>query len=268
MPLKKFSLPPDLVNGVGRYRSWMVVLSIPQERVKQMLPRQLELAPQDIAPPGKHPLLLMFGHQLNVSIHLGSTDLFDLDYLEFVLEVPYTQWKSTRAAYRGPLLFSPRLWLNKTFPLMLGRFYGFAKERANMALDQDRYLIAGWETNKPLISGHFKAIGDSGPTANFPLFEQALSRLFNQPLVGQTRLGPLPGPFVCSIFDWHFDRAKIQAVEATVNIAQPFVPGLPIGEYSTPGLDTDALGAFHLDTRWQLTEPMDCADVDRLRGFR
>ncbi len=88
MPLKKFSFPADLISGSGRYQSWMVLLTMPSANVQQMLPAELELAPQAITPAGTHPLLLMFGHQLDVEIHLGPAEMFDMDYLEFVLDTP------------------------------------------------------------------------------------------------------------------------------------------------------------------------------------
>jgi hypothetical protein len=235
----------------------MLVLSLASDQVQLMLPAELELAPQDITPQGKHPLIFMFGHQMEVEIHLGPEEFFHLDYLEFVLEVPFTQWKETTANYRGPFLFSPRLFLNQTFPIILGQLYGLAKKKASMAMNQRRYIIDDLDTNELIISGDFTLKGQPGPTSAFPLFGEAIPKMLNQPLVGQTPLGP----FVCSIFEWNLAQAQVQALEAKVQIAQSFVPGLSNGKYSVRGIDQTRLGAFRLNTNWSMSEPMACFEI-------
>lgn len=253
MLFNKFEFLPDL-KGTGDYLAFIVVIPLANESVQQMLPEALELAPQNLTPAGEHPVTLMFGHQMNV--HAEHLKIFDLDYLEAAVSVSYVRWAEPGAGYRGPFLFSPRIFPNETLPILLGFFYGLAKQKASIGMDETHYIVDAHDSNDLLVSGDFVLKSDFAPASSYPLFK-GIPSLMQQPIIGQTELGP----FVCSQFDWNFDQAQIRAIEAEVHIAQAFTPGLPVGRFPRPSIETDPLGAFQLKTQWTLSRPMECAHI-------
>src|SRR5262249_18012598 len=74
--------------------------------------------------------------------------------------------------------------------------------------------------------------------------------IFAQPLVTHTPVGCM-----CLNFDWHLDRAQVQAIDAEVSIEQAFLTGLPLETFRVEGIDQGMPGAFHLDVPWTLSRP-------------
>jgi len=244
----------EIISGphsVGTMLSSMVILPLPNEAVQLMLPKGLQLAPQTLTGQGQHPVCFMFCLQKDVRPLMLSSGL---TYLEFILAVPYLQWQTETGAYRGPFIFMPRLYLDHWLPIVLGWFYGFAKERARMQMAQDSYDIRGYLLNKPIIAAQFRPQGDPGPPSAFPLFTP-LQEIFRQPFVAKTAVGL----FSCSIFDFKLDQAQMQSIEADVHISEEFVPGLPTGDFPVKGIDSTPLGAFYIHLPWTLSAPFECS---------
>jgi hypothetical protein len=213
-----------------------------------MLPNQLELAPQDLTPPGQHPILLLFGRQQHVRPNFLHTK--GQDYLEFIVAVPYVQWAVPGYPYHGPFAFLPRLYLDHWLPTVLGWLCGFAKRRAIMAETADAYEVRFLLTQKLAIRGNFAGRGDLRPPADFSHFEP-MRDVFLLPLVTRMAMGYC----VCLDFDWHLDKAQLQAVDGRVDVGHAFVPGLPVDSFVVKGLDDAPLGAFRFVVPWSLTRP-------------
>jgi hypothetical protein len=237
-------------RGVGTFISFIVVLSIPRSQVVAMLPKQLDLAPQNITPEGEHPIFLEFGEQMNV--HNRELKIFHLNYLEFIVSIPYVYQTNSKSSYCGPFLFMPRLYLDKTFPIILGKLYGFAKEKANMLMSDRSYQINNIINGNLLALGEFREKEKPGSYLDYPLFNNAIAKMLQQPLIGQTSFGS----FIYSVFDWNLAHAEIQPIEAEVSIVQPFLSGLSVGKYHVPGINEFPLGAFKIKALWTLTAPM------------
>lgn len=236
-------------HGTGIYNAAIVPIPLPKQQVQAMLPPALILAAQNITPAEQHPVLLMFGAQEQVSPR--PCKLFEWTYLEFAIGLPYVQWSKPQAAPLGPFLFMPRLYLNRRRPILAGCFYGFAKEKASIGADDRHYLVNDVKSRQLLIRADFQSKTKLAPSADLPLFEQAIPALLQQPLLGRNRLGL----FSQAHFDWGLSQAKIQAIEANIEIAQPFLPALRPERFHRPGLDTAVLGAFRLVTQWSLSRP-------------
>src|SRR5262245_50573450 len=110
--------PHAEVYAVGTYQAATVLWSLPLAVAQALLPSGLELGPQQVAPPGEHPVLLMFGHHQGVRpnfLHVPG-----MEYLEFLVAVPHVQWVQRTDPYRGPFAFLPRLFLDRWLPTALG----------------------------------------------------------------------------------------------------------------------------------------------------
>ncbi|MBT5875962.1 MAG: hypothetical protein HOH43_21225 [Candidatus Latescibacteria bacterium] len=146
--------------------------------------------------------------------------------MEFALSIPSVQWTSPdRALYRGPFFFTPRLYLNKTLPILLGYFYGLDKERGSMGRSNREYIVNDGKLNNPIIEGIFSPNGDMVSASHYPHLSAIVDDL-NQPIIAQYHLGSLRGPFVASTFTWHIKKASLQPAAADILVFQDFLDGV------------------------------------------
>jgi hypothetical protein len=256
-PQRRALFPHSLIRATGRYQAYFVPSSLTRQVVARLLPRGLETAPQELAPAGQHPVLFVFGKQQEVRpiIQVGK----GLEYLEFLLAIPYLQWKNDRLRFRGPLVYLPRLYLDHWLPVLLGWLCGFAKQRARMRSAAEAYRIDRLFDGSPLIQAAFHARGGTGRPRDFLKFA-ALQDIFVQPLVTATPFGCL-----CLDFHWKLEEAQMQAADAEVRIEQAFLPGLPLGPFQVDGIDRFPDGAFHLDVPWTLSRPFRPSSIGRMK---
>lgn len=256
----------------GRVTASMVLLTMPQTAVQNILPSALSLAPQPYTPPGTHPVFFGFTGEENVHfVFNGHKFLYFKPYWEFVLEVPFVQKQGDAQPYFYPV----RLYLNRLAPTLVGLLgYGFPKRMARFNVTENCYSIETFFSKRPLLSGEFQPTGDKGPISQFPNFQPGMFDMLNQPFL--THYPPIqnfPGLWLCSSFDYHFgpspdttlplkhshrqfEPAQIQAMPAAVQLderfARKFFPGMA-GSYTTPGIDESPLGSFRLWADWSLT---------------
>ncbi|MEK7324993.1 MAG: acetoacetate decarboxylase family protein [Chloroflexota bacterium] len=244
--------PFSNLYGEGHYHAFILTLSLTTESVRALLPGPLELSPQSATTGGAHPVFFMFGHHTDVHSHLFRWPA--MNYREFILGVPCVQWKNPALKHRGPFFYMPRLFLDSIPPIVLGWLYGFAKMLARIRLSESDYRVDSLIWNRRLVKGQFKVKGQPESPSHFPLFT-AVREMLQQPFVGRTPLGI----YRCSNFDWNFGEATIQPVEAEMEIAEAFRPGVPVGRFSAKGIDEAPLGAFRIRTHWKLSVPMKCS---------
>lgn len=243
------------VGAVGTYRSDCAVVSLPLDDVRAMLPRGAAPGPQTLAPPGEHPLLLMFGRHSGV--HPAILPIRGGSYHEMITAVPFLDYGAGgrgENAYRGEYAFMPRLYLDDWIFVMLGWFYGYDKVRARIAETPGDYRVASLLSGRPILSGRFEPRGDAGPVSNFPNFA-AVAPAFRQPFLGKLFFGPI----LCSIMTFELEKATLRPVEARIEIEDAYLPGMPKKEFRVPGIDASPLGAFHIEVPWTLSYPMACA---------
>tara|TARA_B110000208_G_scaffold187517_1_gene245632 strand:+ start:126 stop:539 length:414 start_codon:yes stop_codon:yes gene_type:complete len=83
--------------GIGRYNATFFTHFLPIATVEAMLPAaasgvgKLELAAQTLSPAGTHPIVFVFGHQVDVRPRPPLPQAFDWIYEEFILSIPHTQ---------------------------------------------------------------------------------------------------------------------------------------------------------------------------------
>jgi len=245
---EKLLFPEHSVDVVGEYSAAVVPWPMKSEAVQAMLPRELELGPQSLTPPGQHPVLWVFGRQR--SVRPNFLKVRGMRYSEFIVAIPYVQWVSTANAYRGPFTFLPRLYLDHPFPVILGILFGLAKRWCRFRQDEYSDCLSALCGNSSIVRGRFTPHGPVLTPTQFPLFA-GLRPAFEQPLIDKPMLGPLLGAY----FDWELDRASMQALDAEVEIQKAFLPGLTKENYEVKGINQVPLGAFRFLVPWTVTLP-------------
>lgn len=232
------------MSGVGHYLCSIAVLPFEKDVVTSWLPDVLELAPQDISPPGTHPVNLLFGKERNV--HLSFFPWFHIKYMEFAFVVPFVQWKDTSHQYRGPYLFTPLLFLNKLLPILAGKIlYGYPKRDAVMSEKRGHYTVV--EKGTEIISADFTRTTQTPNQSEL----DTITALLQQPDLSQS----IFGPYIYATFDWNIPSAKIIAETADLDIQAGLLPNQPAIKQTVSGFPTQGQGVYHINTNWTLTLP-------------
>ena len=257
----------DPSQGVGTLDGRVVVLALPKGDVKRLLPMGLELAPQPLTFPDKHPVFVMFNHD-HFEAWFG-----DMDYNEVMIGVPYVQRCAPHVAHRGPFVYMPRLYLDATAPKVLGNLlYGFEKQMGDIENGERTYSVRAPADGTLVAHATFSAAGPEGPPSATPNFHE-VRRIFDMPTISQAlrivdedafEEDDFVSPFLgCTItYDLSDAHAKIQPLTATVEFTDALTPaGLPTGPIDVPSLDTEILGAFRMKVNQVVSLPTACDTV-------
>ena len=227
----------SLFDFVGRMTAIVAILPVAREAAQGMLPGGLQLAAQDVLPRDRHPLILIMGRQTNVRLRAAP---LGAGYLEFILAVPFVEHLE-----HGPFCYCPRLFLDRRLPTIAGRLlYGYAKRRAAIRMTEGSYRIADLAGGE-LLSADFRTTG-----AAIEHSRSGAVALFNLPVIAQAAHG-----WRYSRADFGLERAVVQPVELRLVIHQPFVSGLPAGEFRIAGVEDGGARAFRMRTSWRLAGP-------------
>lgn len=250
-------------SGEGQLDSVMTVLLLPSEQVLGLLPRGLHLAPNPLAPVGKHPVLVQLSH--------WTFEFGHMDYSEAMLAVPYVQLDSFEAPCRGPFLYMPRLYLNEELPRLLGVYlYGYEKEEAPIERQFPEGSAPGPEGSAP---GSYR-VGVEGsaalrlaatitPAGRSPARPSAVpgfaavQQLLEMPTLSQASriwdedaaTTATPGPLFASNIVYHFGEASasVEPLGVRLTFGPRFSPRGLLGSYDAPPLsDGTVAGGFRL----------------------
>lgn len=231
------------LDFVGDLDAALAFLAVPADTASAMLPEGLRLAPQSAMPADQHPLLVVLGRQRNVRLALFSSGI---DYLEFILAVPFVEHDQPDRHPRGPFGYLPCLFLDRRLPIVAGRLLlAYAKRRAAISATPDTYRIACPSTGEPLVSARFGTAGRSSsgrPSA-------PIAEILQLPVISRSARRA----WRYSVADLALDRAEIEPIDMNLAIERPFVPGLRAGSFA---LDAAGGHAFRLRTSWRLTGPV------------
>jgi hypothetical protein len=242
MPVAPLVREGSRLDFLGDLDAVLALLVVRREEAGAMLPAGLRLAPQDLAPGERHPLLLVLGHQRNVRFALSSAGI---DYLEFILAVPFVEHARSGAGPAGPFVYLPRLFLDRRLPTVAGRLLlAYEKRRALISATDGTYRITAAGTGEPLLSARFRmapqAAGASPPAG--------LEEIFRLPVISRRR----SGAWRYSVADLALDRAEIAPLAVDLEIERPFVPGLPAGSFA---IDPRSGRAVRIRASWRLSGP-------------
>lgn len=92
--------------------------------------------------------------------------------------------------------------------------------------------------------------GPPGKPADYPMFNEVIPRL-----LGDSVISKVLGMFIWFRFEWNFDQATIQPIEAALNLVRPVREGAPTGRFQTPSLRASPIGSFRIFTPWEMFMP-------------
>lgn len=248
---------PSLLDGVsldGYARMRGVTLALPIPTVGRLLPAQLALAPQDLTPPGTHPVILFFYDVLEARMSFPSP-LPPLTYREHIVAIPHTlaTCGDPRCDGHGPLLHMPTLRLDNAFAVSGGvALWGFAKRLADI-VEGPGYYDVNDRDGARLASLDYAPPGAFAAPAALPHLAPLRAAL-DQPVVG--RFPMARGPYVAaSRFDRRWEDAGVRPLAGEVAIHREYVPGLAPRSHRFEGLDASPLGGFEIAAHWRLGVP-------------
>jgi len=252
---RQLFFPTMTVCSLGHLRVNLVPLFLPEADVRAMLPHFLRLGKQPVAPPGQHPVLMFLGHQHRV--RPMPVRVSGMDYLEYILAVPFVRLTATDSRYRGPFAYMPRLFLDSSFPVFLGKLCGYAKERSLVRSTETTYDVRTVAGRAQVLSGTFRPLGDGFEPLPDSDSGNALRMLLEQPIIGNQLLGLT----IATYLDFYLPWAKVQPADAELIINTPFLPGIVPGTHKVAGLTAGKLGACRLASHWRLYPPLDVHDM-------
>lgn len=226
--------------------------SVGSDFLQSLLPADLVLAPQNYTPGGQHPLLLMFNNtRLKTNPNLEriaseSNIALELKYFEFIVMLPYVQFKDPQYNGKGPYCFLPVLYLNSILAVLGGRiFWEFNKEIAGFSVQPSEFSVTQESADAVLLSGLTLLMGYMQPDKSIPNF-QAITPILRLPVIEHGPYG-----YVSSIYKIFFEGLDISPAGAMItNTSCKF---LPPGLINSPSIIEKPLGAFHMDYNWKLS---------------
>ncbi|XP_077984108.1 uncharacterized protein LOC144438805 [Glandiceps talaboti] len=242
------------VLAVGNYQAVVIPQQIPVETLKPLLPQDIELVADKIQD-GKYIVLYTFGFQKSVRPVFGG---ITLNYLESVLAVPFVRFNAEYKEKHGintTFTFLPRLYLNDTYGIWMGKLYGLAKIKGHMSSSSEEgsnhYHISDYDDNTDVLNVQWKPVTPWKTSKDFPYTKQFIEGALDLPLIAESGLGM----YLSSVFDWKFHESSLRGISGKLTFHQSYVGELPTGQFEFTGLDSGYIGAYELNTEWTLSLP-------------
>lgn len=243
---------PGTVALFGTSKSTFAFTQVESTFLESLLPNGLELAPQTYTPEVTHPLLLMFNRvelQSNMKIERIAREFnlgIELNYNEFIVMLPYVQFKDKKYNKDGPFCFLPRLLLDSLLAVLGGRiFWEFNKDLARFKVNENNYTVS----SEILNSKYFDTIvtTDNGPVldSELPNFK-SIEPILNLPVIEHGIYG-----YVTSFYEVEYQNQMITPCE--MRLSNESFKYLPKGLISSPSILQSPLGCFNLNYNWTLT---------------
>jgi hypothetical protein len=235
-----------------------VFANLPLAVVKQVLPPELELASRKTAQlPGLHPILLMYGYQLDTKWVLPWGPVpTTVDYKELILLIPFVQGVGGAGKWHNYVV---RMYLDNDLPIFLGNaYYGYYKERAAFVdpgtatplkvLRQYSLDMFGWTLSASGVPvPHLQALG------TVENYQDALE-IIGMPILGT--MENLGNAHTCAFWDWDMQDATVRHVDATFGFLRPFRSSGMDGWVTLGMLNSGSKSAFEiLHVKWSLAFP-------------
>lgn len=187
-------------DGVIGWAAW------PRAHVARLLPGDLELAPPNLGPPDRHPLLVAMGRQRDTAVVYGGVQ-FDVavGYDECMLSVPFVRRMGGKQLHTFVALMVSgdrrATWSGNTH-------YGFGKRMGRIERFGDVWTATQDEGGLTMYAA-MNPVDDwvRGPESASPSI-RSIPRLFDAPVIGRRA----DGTYVASYFEWNLDHAVVRRV--------------------------------------------------------
>lgn len=245
------NLPND-VALFGTVKGRFAFIEIDSVFAQSLLASDLELAPQTFTPSGKHPLLLLFNRthlEPNFKLERIAKEYnlgIELDYNEFIVMLPYVQFKNSNYNSGAPYCFLPVLYLDSLLAVLGGRmFWEFNKELARFDIAGYNFNVSSEILDSPIFTTEFLLEGQ-------PVLESDLQN-FNAiiPILKLPVIEHGPYGYVSSIYTVEYENQFISPT--SINLNNISCKYMPKGAINSPSILQSALGCFALDYNWTLT---------------
>lgn len=259
-------------RGEGEIDTVVTVLMLPKATVQGLLPLGLQLAPNPLSPPSKHPVLVQLSH---CRFTFG-----DMDYQEMMLGVPYVQLCTFDAPRRGPFVYLRKICLDAELPARLGVYlYGYEKLQVDIESTLSESGPNGGApgtyrvTNPDGASLLEATITSAGPRVapdSLPNFAK-IRQLLEMPTISQSRRMWDPNAarsdtlsaFLASNLVYHFDAPGVELEPVSVELK--ITPSLGLdglaGAYRASSLQATTLGSFRTSVKLGVALPGSPATV-------
>jgi hypothetical protein len=267
-PLQPASHPPPREPGEppyefswtdtsGSFRAAVVAEYLPVEQIRGAIPDYLELAPQDDAPAGTHPVALIFGFEMDVKPYwwpFGGPN-----YLEFIIAVPDTRFKNAREGYTGPFFYMPQLRMNRVYPFILGRLVGYLKVLTRFEVRGFSFAMRRLLSGQPVARFEVQPVNQHQGGLHQTTFARWKERL-NQPMASKLAISDVM--FTHYQFEWN--KAIFQEARATLHVEPGgAIPILKPGEYAWQPLAEGTTGAMLILLPFEWLMPFRRGVLDR-----
>ncbi|HSQ01222.1 MAG TPA: hypothetical protein VL049_28715 [Candidatus Dormibacteraeota bacterium] len=230
--------------GQSRFDGCLAAVALPRAEVASLLPAELALA-AGAAEGDTHPLVLMFGEQLDCAMIVGGLLVpTQLRYWEFCLAIPYVVRRGGRYLHtyvaRMYSSWAPVVWDGNA------RF-GYAKERADMRWEGDLFIATGDDGG---LRWHAAVQQDGAWGRAAPPGFAPLAEALALPIAGRRA----DGSWVESYFRLGLGDALLRPARAVLWFDTPLIPGLAPQVCHAPAGAALAMRGM----TWRLTHPVAC----------
>jgi hypothetical protein len=241
---------PATTGGNATYDGNIVFTNLDRTLVEAILPLELKLAQNSIAPT-LHPVIYLYGHPTNTSwIVAGTPIIVGPNYQELMLLVPFVQ-EQTGGRWHNYVI---RMYLDDLNAIWIGNvFFAYAKEwgtsqeSGTQVNEFDQAGTAKFQANIQLAGAWQSNAQAEVSVPNYP----AIKTILTMPVVGRRSSGEL----VCSYFELNYAGATVAPAQSTHKFLDPFVAGMS-GWVAIGSLSSVANGAVAVrGVNWRIEQP-------------
>lgn len=235
---------------IGRYEAFTVVSHLPKDVARATLVADgLELGSAPGVPEGRHPVLYAFG--VHKGVRPRFFKLWEYDYSEALIGLPHVMLHRSAGTVSGPFYYMTAVRLDNLLANALGVGLGFPKEMADFTITDTTYEFRMTPDGPPVVSARFTAAGDPFDET-FPNFA-TVAPFMKQPVISKTAM---PGTFLVTPFSVDTAHAYMFPMEASIDVRDNSLPGLPAGKHDFAGIDSTALcGGYFTAHSWRMAQP-------------
>lgn len=243
---------PGNVALYGTVEGRFAFLQVASDFLQSLLPPDLELAPQTYCPPGTHPLLLMFNKtklESNSRLERIAQEYkleLKLDYNEFIVMLPYVQFKDKAYNKEAPYCYLPVLYLDSILAVLGGRlFWEFNKKLAKFDVQGTNFNVNDELSGANLFTSQFALDGQPVLDSRAPNFV-SITPILQLPVIEHGPYG-----YVSSIYTVGYQNQFISPSDMQLtNNSSSYMPD---GLLNSPSINQSAMGCFNLTYDWTLT---------------
>lgn len=236
----------------GRCNGRFSLISVTSDFAQGLLPPDLQLAPQNYMPEGQHPILLMFNdtwlHSNPFLERIAKDNHLDLNlhYNEFIVMLPYVEFRNEPYKSEGSFCFLPVLYLDSLMAVLGGRiFWEFNKEMAHFSIEGSHFNVSHEITRQNYFKSQFSLSGMAVLGNTISNFE-SIAPILNLPVLEYGELG-----YVTSIYKVNYQNEYIIPFDLQLtNHSSPYLPKI---SFNSPSILTQPMGSFSMQYEWSLT---------------